>query len=170
MDFSVDRQKPLEAYGHDLTQMASRETFVPLAHDETFFHKVFRSLLRKGTAGFNQLLIDQSNQRRSQFFQDLARRMLASDVPTSIGAKQLIVLRMEAIFVPFLLPLPVADPTHLTLEQRQERFIARWTPELQQQAQIIVECLQAFLQAIKKPSWLRSITCTGFVDQMSAVL
>lgn len=147
MDSSLDTQQPLETYGHNLTQMASRETFVPFTRDEPIFENVFHSLLREGTARFNPLLLDQSEQRRSQILRDLARQMLASDVPTSLSAKQIIALDMDAVFVSFLPPLPVADLTHLTLEEREERFVSRWTPEQKQQAQIVLSRLQAFFQA-----------------------
>ena len=87
---------PLEHYGHNLTELARRGTFSPLAGQEVVVSWIFQILRRKNKC--NPLLLDFDETRRWKIVAEAIRRMAIGDAPEPLPTWQVIALDYEALF------------------------------------------------------------------------
>src|SRR5258708_24400902 len=114
---------PLERYGHNLTELAKRRTFPPLASDEAMVSRVLQVLQRRRKN--SPLLLASDEPRRWAIVAEVIRRMASEDAPGPLLTRQVIGLDYEALFS------NLSDDT-LTRQERQKQRYAPLQEKLAQ--------------------------------------
>jgi ATP-dependent Clp protease ATP-binding subunit ClpB len=92
----LSESAPLERYGHNLTSLAKRGTFPPLASDEAMVPRVLQVLQRRRKN--SPLILASDGPRRWDIVAEVIRRMAAGDAPEPLLTRQVIGLDYEALF------------------------------------------------------------------------
>ncbi len=79
MPMMLNESAPLERYGHNLTTLAKRGAFAPLAGQEAAVNRVFQILLRDKKC--NPVLIGPHEAKRWAIVAEAVRRMAVGDAP-----------------------------------------------------------------------------------------
>src|SRR5215467_545897 len=123
MSPSESESAPLERYGHNLTRLARRGIFPPLASDEAMVTRVLQVLQRRRKN--SPLILTSDEPRRWAIVAEVIRRMAAGDAPEPLLTRQIIGLDYEALFS------NVSDDT-LTRQELENRRYAPLQEKLAQ--------------------------------------
>lgn len=108
----------LERYGHNLTGLAKRGTFVPLASDEAAVNRVFEILQRQNNSNSkcNPMILASDETRRWAIVAEVIRRMANGDAPLPLRSCQVIGLDYEALCT------NLSDDTAIRRERRKQKY------------------------------------------------
>ena len=110
----LNESAPLERYGHNLTRLAKRGAFAPLASDEVVVGQVLQVLQRRNKN--SPLILASDETRRWAIVAEVIRRMAAGDAPEPLLTRQVIGLDYEALFT------NLSDDTLTRQERRKQQF------------------------------------------------
>ncbi len=116
----LSESAPLERYGHNLTRLAKRETFPPLASDEAMVTRVLQVLQRLNKN--SPLILASDEPRRWAIVAEVVRRIAVGDAPEPLLTRQVIGLDYEALFS------SVSDDTLTRKARIQERIKYKYAP------------------------------------------
>ena len=116
----LSESAPLERYGHNLTRLAKRETFPPLASDEAMVTRVLQVLQRRRKN--SPLILASDEPRRWAIVAEVIGRIAVGDAPEPLLTRQVIGLDYEALFS------NVSDDTLTRKARIQERIKYKYAP------------------------------------------
>src|SRR5260370_42503176 len=82
----LNKSAPLERYGHNLTRLAKRGAFAPLASEEVVVSQVLQVLQRRNKN--SPLILASDETRRWAIVAEVMRRMPAGDAPEPLLTRQ----------------------------------------------------------------------------------
>lgn len=133
----LSESAPLDRYGHNLTRLAKRGTFPPLASDEAMVTRVLQVLQRRRKN--SPLILASDEARRWAIVAEVVRRMAAGDAPESLLTRQVIGLDYEALFS------NLSDDTLTRQERKKQRYaplqekLARVEPDSEEEWALLAE-------------------------------
>ena len=96
MSSMLNESAPLERYGHNLTTLAKRGAFSPLAGQEAVVNRMFHILQRKNKNVPVILASDEA--RRWAIMAEVIRQMAMGNAPDPLPSRQVIGLDYEILF------------------------------------------------------------------------
>lgn len=123
MATQFDGTEPLERYGHNLTRLAKRGAFSPLAGSEAMVERALHILQRRNKNV--PVILDSDEARRRAIVMEIVRRMANGEAPEPLLSGQVVELDYEALFS------QLSDDT-MVRRARRERQLAPLFEELAQ--------------------------------------